>query len=363
MSGRTRDHPRYVPRFEVTVGDRTLSEPGGELADMVVETTLSGADRFQFTLAHRFDGRRESFTDLSWDTVSVGTDVRIDAGYASDSSLTTLFVGQVGSITAEFAAEAGPSVQVAGYGLLRQTMRGTRSDSWSETTIGAVVEDVLSAYDFTTVEVENASQSRQRLLQHAQTDHGFLRDLASTYGASFHARRETARFVPGTSIEDSESPDVTLTYGDDLASFRAETSPTPTGAQVRAWNPNRAAVDVVTESADSGDSGTSTSSPGTTSGGAVGSGADDSGHEVFAVPAMPESEAKRIAAQKAGQLTDAAVSGYGRADGTPAIQAGATVELDGLGDRFSGAYCVTSATHRLGSDGYRTTFDARAVAE
>lgn len=352
MPGRTRDHSGYVPRFEVTVGDRMLSEPGEEIADLVVETTLSGADRFNFTLAHRFDGRRGAFADLSWDRFSVGTDVGIDAGYAADGSPTTLFAGRVGSVTTEFTPERGASVSVSGYGLLRETMRGTRSDSWSETTVGAVVEDVLSGYEFTTVAVD-ADRKRERLVQHAQNDYRFLDDLAGTYGASFHARRETVRFVPPDSVEDGNSPVATLTYGDELESFRARASPTPSGARVRSWNPEEAKPAVVSATDDP------------TTGGGVGSagGSRGSGHEeAFTVPNMSTAEAKRIAATRADQLNDAAVAGHGRADGDPSIQAGATVALDGLGERFSGPYCVTSATHRLGGDGYRTAFEAREVA-
>jgi hypothetical protein len=35
------------------------------------------------------------------------------------------------------------------------------------------------------------------------------------------------------------------------------------------------------------------------------------------------------------------------------------IELKGLGQRFSGIYYVTSATHTINAGGYRTTFVAK----
>jgi phage protein D len=211
-----------------------------------------------------------------------------------------------------------------------------------------VVEDVLSAYDFTTVEVEDADVRRDRLVQHAQTDYGFLDDLASTYGHSFHARRKTARFVPERALGSSGSPDATLTYGEGLARFSAESSPPPTSVELRAWNPETAAVDVVAESGSGG--------------GSAGGVSQRTGSQTRAVtvPNMPKREAKRIAAAHSG--SGSVVTGSGQADGDPAVQAGATVRVEGVGERFSGPYLVTSATHRLGGDGYGTTFQCREVS-
>jgi len=49
----------------------------------------------------------------------------------------------------------------------------------------------------------------------------------------------------------------------------------------------------------------------------------------------------------------------GSAVGDPAIAANAVVQFNGLGPDFGGNYRVTSATHTIDNNGYRTNFKVR----
>ncbi len=53
------------------------------------------------------------------------------------------------------------------------------------------------------------------------------------------------------------------------------------------------------------------------------------------------------------------LTGVGSAVGDPRIRAGAVIRLEGLGQDFSGDYRVVSASHMLGTGGYRTDFKVR----
>ena len=53
------------------------------------------------------------------------------------------------------------------------------------------------------------------------------------------------------------------------------------------------------------------------------------------------------------------LTGSGSTIGDPRIKASRVINLDGLGDQFSGLYRITSATHTFDSGGYRTSFQAR----
>jgi uncharacterized protein len=53
------------------------------------------------------------------------------------------------------------------------------------------------------------------------------------------------------------------------------------------------------------------------------------------------------------------LTGRGETIGNPEIRAGKMVCLDGLGPSFSGNYRVTSASHSIDSNGYRTNFQVR----
>ena len=54
------------------------------------------------------------------------------------------------------------------------------------------------------------------------------------------------------------------------------------------------------------------------------------------------------------------VTATGSTVGLPDLRAGSVVEIDGLGDRFSGRYFVTGTTHTIGDGGYTTQFDVPA---
>jgi phage protein D len=45
--------------------------------------------------------------------------------------------------------------------------------------------------------------------------------------------------------------------------------------------------------------------------------------------------------------------------GLPDLRAGSVVYIDGLGERFSGRYFVTSTTHAISDSGYTTQFECR----
>lgn len=194
MQTGTSIQPRYSPRFRVDVGDTTFQEPGGRIADLVVETTLDGADRFSFTLNFPFDEELGEFSGLTWDDFAIGTAIEIAMGYGGDGTLTPLLTGSIRSINAEFTTDRGPSVTVSGYGLLWELMQGTGSNSWTETTVGEAVSDVLSSYSFSTVDVSDASINRKTLIQDGQSDYRFVQQLAETYGFEFYAERDTVGF-------------------------------------------------------------------------------------------------------------------------------------------------------------------------
>lgn len=333
-----RYQPRYSPRFRVTVGGRCFQEPGGRIADLVVETTLSGADRFSFTLHYPFDEELGTFDGLSWSAFAVDTAVSIAMGYGGDGTLTPLLSGEIEAVEGAFSPETGPTVTVSGSGLLGRLMRGTRSDSWTETRLDRVVEDVCSSYGFDRIDAV-ADLTRPKLIQDNQSDYRFLCELAETYGFEFYADRDTVRFRPrGERGEDD--PVTELWYGEALREFEGEIHSTQSAraVEVRTWD--GAAAEEIVERAGPSDA------PST---------------DVHRAPAASRTEARRIATERHAAFADGMIEGRGEADGTPAIRAGSTITLGELGERFSGRYAVTEATHRMGEAGYQTTFEATEV--
>ena len=334
-------HPRYSPRFTVSVGSTTFQEPGGRIADLVVETTLSGADRFSFTLNYPFDEELGEFSGLDWDCFESGTAVEIAMGYGGDGTLTPLLTGSIASIHAAFTVENGPTVTVSGFGLLKTLMNGTNSRSWTDVTVGKAVDEILSSYSFGTVDIQDADIKRRKLIQDNQSDYRFLDALADHYGFALSAERDTVRFRPRGRRGRNQEPVAELWYGEALHDFYAERRKTRSthSVEVRSWD-----IDAKEEIVATAGSTTAEHT------------------EVFRVPVMSQTEAQHIADKKHSQYPNGRIDGHGEADGDPAISAGTVVRLEELGERFSGEYYVTNATHRMGGSGYRTTFEATEVA-
>jgi uncharacterized protein involved in type VI secretion and phage assembly len=76
-------------------------------------------------------------------------------------------------------------------------------------------------------------------------------------------------------------------------------------------------------------------------------------------PVVSQAEADALAAARLDEISGAFIEAEGVALRRPDIKAGQMVTLESLGDRFSGTYLVTSATHVYTAEGHKTTFTVR----
>jgi len=331
--------PVYSPRFELTVGGTTYQEVGGQIADLVAETTVDGADRCSFTFNHPFNLEQGDIADLEWEDVEPGTPIELAVGWGGAGSIEPLFVGTSHAVEVEFTPSVGGSVAVSGYGRLHEMMRGVVERSWSDTTVADVAREVLSSY-FPEVTVEGSTSTRNRIIQHDQNDYRFVRQLAAEYGFEFYTERDTAYFTPRSSL--GGDPDMTLTYGNTLDAFSAELTMAEQieSVEVRYWDMNAEKEIVGSASKPTGE-----------------------GKKVFRIACDSKEEAESIAESKLSELSMARATGYGQTDGIPALTAGMTVRIEGIGDRFGGNYYVTRVAHRMQGNGYRATFDVKELPE
>jgi phage protein D len=76
-------------------------------------------------------------------------------------------------------------------------------------------------------------------------------------------------------------------------------------------------------------------------------------------PVRTDAEADQKATDILTRQLREMVKASGVTVGLPELRAGRKVEIQGLGDRYSGVYYVISTTHTINDSGYRTTFEAR----
>ncbi len=323
------------PRFLVTIGNSTYREYGREVSNLMVDTEINGADHCRIVMTPEFDHEHASFREFDFDTVALGTDIDVEMGYGEGSNK-QIFSGEIESVNPEYPADKPPLITVSAYGHTRKMMRGTHSRNWEEKSLDEIVRSVVSDY-FDTVEIERTKITPSIVIQDNEKDYRFINRLATKYGYEFFSTTGTAYFRPKHGGAAPGTPVATLRYGEALESFRAEQyAPSHAEVEVRYWDrEKRKVISAVTRN-NSGVTGQ---------------------RQVFRLTVDSQTEAKRIAEAK---LLADQIEGVGESFGIPSLVAGTVVKLDGLGEKYEKNYYVTGASHRIGTNGYRMTFDVTA---
>lgn len=322
-----------VPRFELTIGSQTIEETDGRVSKLKVDTTVDGADHVSITLSPRFDRKQGSFTDHDWSDIEVGTSVSAKLGYTNAKE--PVFTGKVTKVNPTFPKDGLPSVTVTGYGLLHELSRGSKNRSWDEVTHSDVADEVAGEYSFDDTDIDETGVTHPKVFQQGQSDLALLRGLAKKNGFQCYARRRTFIFKPPAYRSD---PVASLSYEGALTTFTPEYSLADDvgTVEVRHWDPSKKKEIVGTAERDIG-----------------------SGTEIVRRPVRSADEAEQVASGILSEIADGTVSGRGETVGIPEIVAGNTLELSGLGSRYSKTYYVTKATHTVSSTEYRTSFDVK----
>ena len=148
-----------------------------------------------------------------------------------------------------------------------------------------------------------------------------------------------------------------LTYGKDLSSFEIDLDTADQVDQVRllAWHPSeKKAISGTAKRSDAKAHRALARIEGPFK--RVFSGREE---VVADFPANTPETAKAVAAGVMNDIVKRMLTARGQTVGLPQITAGSIVDIDGIGETYGGRYLVTSSTHRLDDQGYRTDFRCR----
>ena len=286
--------------------------------------------------------------------LKLGADLEIKTGAKGSRSTSTIFKGQIVSLEPEFTAKGAAIVARAlDKGHKLQRVRKVRT--FQQMSASNMVNKVAQEAGLT-AQAKSTDVVHEFFQQSAETDWDFVARLARMHDYRFYVEDTTLHFKPA----ESEGAAITLTWQDNLISFRPRVS----GVQqvqtinVRAWDPKN--KQVVNGSAGSG---TTTSQAGVTRSKVssdLGGGTTVLADRV----AANTGEANALAKSALDGRADAYLEAEGLAFGNPAIRAGCEVQIKGVGQSFSGTYVVSSSTHVYkGTTGYQTTFQISGRSE
>ncbi len=346
----------FVPAHEVKINGRPLSdEAKADLLDVTVYQDVTAPAMFTLRLVN-WDLEK---TQLKWSDdklFDVGSEVEVALGYVD--ALEPLMTGEITGIEPEFEASALFTVTIRGHDRSHRLLRGRHTRTFTQMKDSDIVKKVAGEAGLS-VKAADTKLKLEYVLQHNQTDMEFLQERARRNGYELVVDKKQLEFRPPPL---TSRPAVELDLSSGLIEFRPRltTMAQVSEMEVRGWDPKtkkeilgKAAASKVTAKMAGASTGPQAAKKafGAARGGSVDR------------PVASPSEASELASSLIEQAALTYVVGEGVAEGNAKLRAGSTIDIDGVGERFSGTYYVASATHSYRPRyGYRTSFNVRRTA-
>ena len=270
----------------------------------------------------------------------------------SDGEVINLIKGEITALEPNFEEGMIARLVIQGYDQSHRLYRETKTKAFLNKKDSDLADEIASAAGLQT-QIESTPIVYDHLFQHNQTDLDFLQSRAWRIGFEcFVSEGKLVFRKPPT-----DEPEVTLTWGGDLKTFhpRMTLAEQVDEVVVRGWDVQRKEAIIgraqdgrVWQKVHEQKNGSEIAS--------------DFGYGkvvIFDQPVVSQAEADTLAAARLDELSGAFIDAEGEAFRRPDIRAGRYVELAGLGNRLSGKYLVTNATHVYSPEGLVTTFTVR----
>lgn len=293
---------------------------------------------------------------LKWvdsDKLTPGRAIRITARASEKKSEEKpVFEGEIVEIESEFGSSSHQLI-VRAFDRLHRLTRGRHVRSFRNVTDADVVKRLAAEARLET-DVTATRRVHRHLFQNNQTNLEFLRERAKALGFLLYVSGKKLCFKPPS---DHKEREIELHWGGNLHEFHARmtTIGQVNKVVVRGWDPQSRRE--ITGQSDKGESARKIGEK--KQGGAMAKEAFQiqAEHLVANQPVRSQAEADHIAKAVADRQAERFIEADGECRGNPRVVAGATVKLFGLGERFSGSYFVTAATHHYSAErDYNTHF-------
>ena len=289
---------------------------------------------------------------------SIGVPVSIRAVAVEESPIPgfpiPLIKGEITSVEAQF--DTGPaSLVITGYDKSHRLNRGKKTATYMFMPDNLIVQKVTAMAGLVCTAIPTTGPPREYVLQNNQSDMDFLKDIAKRNGYELVMNALGILMFKPLGVPLPGPPGPLLTWRKDLFSFNPRLTAANQDAvvQVHGSDMKKFPIEAV--------------APGIVpaSGGVAALPQLALARAIFGVskdhittkPTASIPEALNLAKGRAMQLSSMFTQAEGECKGNPRVQAGTIVIVAGVGVKFSGAYLVSSATHRYsGNTGYTTQF-------
>lgn len=271
------------------------------------------------------------------------------AAETGDGKEVKLIKGEITGLEPAFDEGMIAELVVRGYDPSHHLYRETKSKAYLNKKDSDLASEIARSAGLQ-AEIDPTNTVYDHIYQHNQSDLAFLMQRAWRIGYECFVSDGKLHFRKPP----SGNTGVTLTWGDDLLSFRPRMSLAEQVDEVtvKGWDAEKQAA--IVGKAQKGRLYPQVEEP---KDGASWASAFGSGKLVIVdQPVISQAEADTLAAARLDEISGAFIAAEGQAFRRPDIKAGRMVTIKALGERFSGTYLVTSATHVYTAEGLRTTF-------
>ena len=345
----------YAPDFSLSLDGQPLpAELRASVMSVTFEEGLEGAGHVEVAFAN--PGLRY----LEHPLFQLDAPVELSLGYLP-GPLRHMFSGEVTGVEPSFPAGGMPTISISSHDFMHRFQEGRKDRTFPWYLPDALVASIASLENFLLPDPDPAAYAASALNmlnqrprnQHKQSDYDLLRAIAAEYG--FDMWVDGSVFHLRLSLPGLPPPDVELRWGESLLDFtpRHTSVGLAVSVTIKVWI---AAIKT---------------------GLAVSASFDGDSMQVRVLPAFLDSSAKGASVDLPDIPMDTPVdavkwvlaelrrrvnnrtTGRGSTLGNPAMRVGDVVSLQGLGPYSGSTYRLTSVSHTLDSNGYRTRFQVR----
>lgn len=286
---------------------------------------------------------------------AIGSAVEVKLGYVGQ--LTTLLKGEITALEPAFVCNGPPSLIVRGYDRRHRLQRGRKTRTFVQQKDSDIATQIASEAGLT-AQTKDSKVVHDYLIQANQTDWEFLQSRARLIQYEVMVEDKTLNFRP---VSNDASTALSLSLETNLLEFHPRLTSTGQVSDVivQGWNPKDKAAIVGKATA-----GEEVSDMGGTNSGAVLS-RQAFGKAIGRIsdqPVITQAEADQIAKAQLNRSVLTLIQGEAICRGQTDVRAGKVVTIAGIGNRFSGQYYITTASHRYGPSGYYTSITVRRNA-
>jgi phage protein D len=352
---RTQEQTQNVTNFIIKRDGEPIGENLHSLINSVeVENSLTLPD---IAVIEILDRKIES---IDQNIFQIGEKIEVCVEFGKSGGETVIFTGQV--------VERQPcynfplvSIKIRAFDESHRLARGEHIRDFQNTTDSDIAKKIASETGLKPVGIESTTVVYPYVFQDNETNLAFLKKRAALIGFMAYVREGTLYFHKLKQSKEVQS----LAWGQDgLTEFYSNTSSVqqPTEFEVRGWDPKR--KEAVSAKTDTGKGHPEAKAADRVD--AAQKGAKDIGKakRLLSTTVRSDKQAMEMVKGEAGRWAGMHMQAEGVSAGNPALSAGTSVTFSNLGEKFTGKFILTKATHVWDSKKrYTTHFDVAAHSE